>query len=188
MNRRAICSLMLSLVCLPFEAAADEDAQQIRQRIPAAAAMRKADMDKLATSPTPNFDDIKDKSLTLQLFSMKLKDRTDEQLEEYKILAERLKPAELVAEIYRARRIGGIVIPLAPVTAIHAERITDFTCEVDGDTARGIVTYKVPDLYQGRVNYVAQRKGDKWRITEFLMPAHKLHIVRSDDGRWSEQK
>ena len=116
------------------------------------------------------------------------KDRTDEQLEEYKTLTEVLKPSDLAAEIYRARRIGKIVIPLGPVTAIHVERITNFTCEIDGDTARGTVSYKVPDLYRGNVNYVAQRKGDTWRITEFLMPAHEIHIVRDDDGKWSEQK
>ncbi|MEQ8788137.1 MAG: hypothetical protein RIC55_17650 [Pirellulaceae bacterium] len=147
-------------------------------------------MEKLATSPkTPSETDIEDKSLTLKLFGMKLnKDRTEEQLEEYKTLTESPRASDLAAEIFRARRIGSVFITLSPVTAIHAERITGFTCEVDGDTARGTVSYKVPELYEGKANYVALRKDDSWRITEFLLPAHKIHLIRGEDGKWTEQK
>ena len=137
----------------------------------------------------PSYADITDKSLTLQLFAMKPNsDRTKEQLEEYKTLVDIPKPSELAAEIYRVRRIGSLIIPLGPVTAIHAERITDFTCTVDDDDAQGTVSFKVPDLYQGKVQYVAQRKNGKWQITEFLLPAHGIHIVRGDSGLWSEKE
>lgn len=188
MSRIAVCCLMFSSFC-SFRETAAEDAMQIRQLIPAAAAMSKADMDKLATSNAPSYDDIEDKSLTLQLFAMKLnRDRTEEQLAEYRTLADVPKPSDLAAEIYRVRRIGRLVIPLGPITAIHAERITDFTCELDGDQARGTVTYKVPDLYQGKVNYVAQQSDDTWRITEFILPAHNIHVVRGADGSWTEKK
>ena len=67
---------------------------------------------------------------------------------------------------------------------IHADRITGCTCEVQGDTATGVVSYKVPKLYQGQIEYVAKRKGDTWEITEFIMPVRKIHVVRSKKGAW----
>ena len=187
--RRIVSSFLMLLTFCLLRPAVAEDAKQIRQLIPAAAAMSKADMEKLATSEAPSYDDIEDKSFTLQVLAMKLnKDRSDEQVEEFQMLTETPKPSDLAAEMYRVRRIGQLKIPLGPVTAIHPERITDFTCDVKEDTARGTVSFKVPELYQGKVSYVARKKGDKWRVEEFLLPAHKIHIARGDDGRWREQE
>ena len=49
---------------------------------------------------------------------------------------------------------------LAPVTMIQAERITVFTCTVEEDTARGVISFEVPKLYAGKVDYVAQGGGE----------------------------
>ena len=188
MNQIAICCWMFSLACLLREATAD-DAKEIRQLIPSATAMQRADMEKLATAEAPKYEDFEDKSFTLQILWMKTsKDLTAEQREEFNMFSETPKPSDLMNEIYRVRKIGRLVIPLGPVTAIHAERITDFTCEVDGKTASGTVKFKVPNLYEGKVDYIAQRTDDEWHIAEFLMPAYKIHIVRGDDGKWVEQK
>jgi hypothetical protein len=70
---------------------------------------------------------------------------------------------------------------------IHADRITDCTCTVDGDTATGTVSFMVPKLYQGQVNYVARRREGKWKIEEFIMPLHKIHIAVADNGKWVQK-
>jgi hypothetical protein len=147
--------------------------------------MSKADFQKLATSETPpRADDIADKSLTLMLLALQPPaEQTDAHKAEFDYIGERVPtPARLAAEIAGGR------LSLGPVTFIHLRRITDITCEVAGDKATGVVSYKVPDLYLGKVNYVAQRKDNAWQITEFSMPAHKINIVRGDHGLWQEKK
>ena len=73
---------------------------------------------------------------------------------------------------------------LLPVTMIHADRIQEVTCKVDGDTARGTIKYEVPKLYAGQVDYVARKSDDRWTITEFHLPAHDIHLSRSESGAW----
>jgi hypothetical protein len=50
------------------------------------------------------------------------------------------------------------------------------------------VSFEVPGLYQGKVQYAAQRHHGKWLITEFIMPAYGIHLVRADDGLWKEKR
>jgi len=89
--------------------------------------------------------------------------------------------------MYRVVKVGNLTIPRGPVTFIHADRITDCSCKVDGDQATGTVTFKVPKLYQGKVDYMARRTDDKWQIVEFTMPGRDIHVVRGDDGNWKKK-
>ena len=84
---------------------------------------------------------------------------------------------ELIRELSRSRYLGYY-------SMIHADRITDFTCELDGDAAKGSVSFKVPGLWAGKVQYAAERVDGRWRITEFQMPIHRWRFVRSEAGRW----
>ena len=174
--------------------ASADDAQVIRELIPCESAMMRADFDRLATSPsTLKPADVEDKSLTLMLFAqMKVeKGQTTEQQEQFRyLLGDRPvmpKPSDLAKEMCRDRRTGKRRIVLAPVTYIHGDRITDCTCNVDGDVATGTVSFKVPRLYQGEVDYVARRLEGNWFIVEFIMSAYKIHIIRGDDGMWKEK-
>jgi hypothetical protein len=162
-----------------------DDKEEVKKLIPGAAAMLRADFEKLAKSPTaPKADDVADKSLTLMLLSLRPPEQpTEGQKAEFAFLTERVPPpSKLAAEIYRGR------FSLAPATFIHANRITEITCEVAGDKATGAVSFKVPELYQGKVSYVAQRKETGWQITEFSMPAHGIQVVRGENGMWQEKK
>ena len=47
-------------------------------------------------------------------------------------------PAKLAAELARSKYLGY-------VTMIQPDRITEFTCDVDGETARGTVAFEVPE-------------------------------------------
>ena len=165
-----------------------DDKEEIRKLIPDATAMKKEDLTKLATSPSaPKAADIEDKSITLYILSMRA-DRTDEQVQEFKMLNETPRPSDLAKEISRSRRIGSFELTLGPTTAIHGDRIKDISCEVDGDTARGSVTFHVPNLYEGKLDYIAERQDEAWRITELLMPAHGIHIARGENGLWIDKK
>jgi hypothetical protein len=68
---------------------------------------------------------------------------------------------------------------------IHADQITNLTCDLEGATASGKFSFEVPELCRGTFEYSAVRVGSQWQITEFRMPAHDWSFVRRDDGRWS---
>ena len=83
---------------------------------------------------------------------------------------------------------GEKVAPQGPVTFLHADRITGCTCEVNGDTAKGTVSFEVPELYRGKVDYAAKRKDGTWQIQEFIMSAYDIHVIRNEEGKWQKVK
>jgi len=171
-----------------FKPDAAEVAAQIKELIPKASAMAREDMDKLARSTTmPTASDLEDKSLTFMLFTLRPKD-DEAAKQQFQYLTDRHpKPSAIAKEIYRVGiRVGKLRLLKGPVTFIHADRITDLTCNVEGDTAKGTVAFKVPDLYQGSVKYVAKRKDGNWQIQEFILPAYDTHLVRNAEGTWEQ--
>lgn len=188
---RCLLLLLATILAGSLHASAD-DAKEIRKLIPSESAMMRADFESFFTSNVPKASDVADKSLTLMLFAfMKVEEgQTPKQRDQFRYLlagGSPPKPSDLAREVCRERRTGTRRIVLAPVTFIHEDRITECVCEVEGNVASGTVAFKVPQLYQGKVDYVARRIEGKWFITEFIMPAHGVHVVRSDDGRWKEK-
>lgn len=182
--------LWLGLACCFASVAADDAAVAIQRAIVADSAMMHEDFEKLAiiTERTPRPSHVEDKSLTLMLLALNVRD-DDKAREEFRFLTtDRYpRPSALGEELYRLRQAGRRRILLEPVTFIHLDRITDFTCKVDGDRATGTVSFKAPGLYQGKVQYAAERHDGKWFITEFTMPAYGIRIVRADDGLWKQK-
>jgi len=74
-----------------------------------------------------------------------------------------------------------------PYTFVHADRINDIDCKVEGDEAVGTFWFLVPKLYQGRIDYRAKMTDSKWSITEFILPAHEIHLIRDGDS-WTKKK
>jgi WD40 repeat protein len=162
-----------------------DTASQIRKLIPDASAISREDFEQLASSPRqPKASDVEEKSLTLMVCALTPKD-VEEGQREFRFLVQSPTPAMIGAEFYRRSPEG--IEPGGPVTLIHADRITDFTCEVHDNTATGAVSFEAPKLYQGKVNYVARRREDKWQIEEFTMPAYDIHLVRDAKGAWREK-
>jgi hypothetical protein len=87
------------------------------------------------------------------------------------------KPVLLARESGRTQQLGYY-------SMIQPDRITDFTCEVDGDRAQGTVSFKVPELYAGTVQFVAERGANEWEIKEFGLPIHEWKFVRTEEGTW----
>ncbi len=195
MLRHLFATLLAALVVAAVTRAVEDEqaatpADQIRQLIPGAAAMRTADFKRMATSPTtPKASDFEDKSLTLMFWTIPhVADADEETREEFEFVTERIpRPSDLAREMWRTVGAGGVRIQTGPVTAIHAERITKMHCKVEGDRATGTVHFEVPDLYRGKVDFVARQHDGKWRIEEFSMPARKIHIVRDEQGTWREK-
>ena len=73
-------------------------------------------------------------------------------------------------------------------TFIHADRITRCTCTAKGDAASGTVHFRVSDLYEGDVDYLAKRQKGKWHITEFRLPRYGFRVVRNPKGLWKKQE
>ena len=71
---------------------------------------------------------------------------------------------------------------------IQQDRITDVTCEVDGKSATGTVSYKVPGMYSGEVKYVAEQQPTHWHITELIVSDYDIHLVRGEGGLWKEKE
>lgn len=112
----------------------------------------------------------------------------DERKEQFQFLTQRIpKAARLLQEFCRGVGSGENFQPQGPVTFLHADRITDCSCEVNGDTATGTVSFEVPELYRGNVDYVATRVGEVWEIQEFIMSAYHIHLVRNADGKWEKK-
>jgi hypothetical protein len=113
----------------------------------------------------------------------------DQRKEQFQFLTSRIpKPARIAQEIYRGtRQPDGTIAPQGSVTFLHADRITGCSCKVDGDTATGTVAFEVPELYRGKVDYVAVRKDDSWQIREFIMSAYGIHLVRDAEGKWKKK-
>ncbi|NQU20737.1 MAG: hypothetical protein HQ567_05590 [Candidatus Nealsonbacteria bacterium] len=159
-------------------------AQQIQRQIPAASAVSRKDFERLASMPAvPKPSEFSDQSLTLVLMFSGPYPKQGKR--HFRSLPEGVaKPYELAAEMHRTTGIGRLRIPLGPCTLIHADRITDLTCKVDGDTAKGTVSFRVPKLYEGKVDYEAHRRGEVWRIETFLLPGYGQKVVRGEKGPW----
>ncbi len=156
--------------------------EQIRKLVPTATAMRREDFEKIARAPRPTKDSVKEQSLTWVLFSLDLKGKKSLQ---FRYLTEPAPhPSELANEVYRQIGSGRFAVLTAPVTMIQANRITKLTCQVQDDSAQGKISFRVPKLYAGEVDYVAEKRESGWVITDFTMSDFDVHIRRHEDGRW----
>ena len=160
-------------------------AKQIRMQIPAVTAISAKTFRVIAQAAAmPKMSAFRNQSVTAVLMFSSPKD-AEAAGKHFRSLKRGLaKPAELAEEIYRTVGVGKLRVRVAPCTLIHAERITDFTCKVSGEIATGSVSFRVPDLYEGKIDYVARRKGTAWQIEEFKLPGYGKNVVRDATGLW----
>jgi len=90
------------------------------------------------------------------------------------VVASMQNPAEIVKEMDRR----------SPVTVVAAQDIERFTCQLDGDRARGIVEFDGERMWRGRVEYRAEKRIGVWTITEFRLPASRMGTRLDSNGRW----
>lgn len=177
-------------VALSINSTFADDQAAIRQAVVYDSAMSHADFKRMATFRN-GIKAPEDHSLTWAIFSLSGDNDERANLDFSYLHPDGLKPPALAAawqnELYRERVTGDRRILTAPVTVIHADRITSISCDVKGDVATGVVAFKVPGLYQGAVTYRATRDNADWIISEFEMPNRKIHLVRNPNGFWTPQ-
>jgi len=162
--------------------------EQIREYITQAVAMQRVDFNKIArATSSPKVEEWDDKSLTLVLlFGTGIR---EEESDQFQFHTDRTpRPNELVREVNRG--FGGyrFFLPDAPVSMIHQDRITKVTCQVDEESATGTLSYNVPGMYSGKVDYVAEKQPTHWHITELIVSDYDIHLVRGDGGLWQEKE
>jgi RNA polymerase sigma factor (sigma-70 family) len=175
----------------------DRVAEIIKDLVPAAAGMSKDDMKRLSTpGEAPSFDKFDNQTLTLLVLDLNPADSKDpDKRRDFRFLEENPNPAKLADSISRsqAKGFGSIIQP---------EFITEVTCRVKGDVAKGAVTFRglyfrvrdIRDLlskgepiYEGCVEYTAHRIDGKWRVDEFRLPNYKIKVVRNAEGKWKRE-
>lgn len=159
--------------------AGDADAEAIKRAIVMDSAMTREDFLKVAgAEKPPRPSDCEDQSLTLMLFAS-LASVDEDMHADFRPLKEgRLFPSDVVAEVARVRQHDNRWISYEPMTFIHLDRMTDCTYEVTGDTADGVVSFRVPGLYEGKAAFIAIRHEGEWFISRFTMRSLDIDIVR----------
>ncbi|MDE0736374.1 MAG: hypothetical protein OSB47_11160 [Pirellulaceae bacterium] len=160
-------------------------AEAAQELLPSAASMSSADFEKLASGQTvPGPDSIKNKTLSFVLLTLNpLKASAENQaaLEDFNFSSGNAPPqlSDIAAVIYKSKAKGY-------ATFLQPDLITHCTCDSDGDTASGFVTFHAPDLFAGKVEFIARRKQGKWQIEEFHLPNYGIKTVRGDDNQWHQ--
>lgn len=189
--RRFACFyfFLVSLFWAEPHLSAQEEAsveQQLRRLIPAATAIDRQVFEKIASSlVAPSRDSFKSDSLTAELMFLNQKTAQDSE-GHFRYLTEgRMpKPTQFAREMYRSIGKGRFRIVTHPVTMIQAERITKLEADVDGNTATGSFEFHVPELYEGKADFTAEKRDDDWRLTRFQMPKLDIDIRSDESGRW----
>lgn len=164
-------------------------AVRLRNRFPAATGFDSGSFVALVSNPTTPPRDLPDQpvsllALTANFFDtaglIPARDRT--------LIVRDVKPAEMFAPFTETLGFGY-------ASLIRVEDVTDLTCAVDGDTAKGVVAFE-SDLMHGEVKYRAVRDGDGWKFAEFELPGWGMtcavrpdgtRILRSDLGPYGDE-
>jgi hypothetical protein len=160
-------------------------AEAAQELLPSAASMSSADFEKLASAQTvPRFDSIKSKTLTFVLLTLNPQTASAENeavLEDFNFPTGNAlpQPSEIAEVIYKSKAKGY-------ATFLQPDLITHCTCQSDGDTASGFVTFSAPDLYAGKVQFIARRNEGKWQIEEFHLTNYGIKTVLGNDGKWQQ--
>ncbi len=159
-------------------------AARIKALIPRAAGMSVRDGEALCNSPgAPDWKRGPGQSLTLFLVSrepgkVRLRSWEDQQAEfEFHFTP---KAPRKFGEVMVSSILKGYSSGLQP------DSITDVTCNLaDDDHASGTFAFQVEDLFRGKIQYSAEKRNDKWVITEFRLPLHFASLKRGSEGKWT---
>jgi uncharacterized protein (TIGR03067 family) len=151
-----------------------------RLLIPAAASISNEDFQKFQTNPSS--DAIQNKSLSLILMALDVRDQSPEEASDFRFLVEGFPhPSKIAAAMSPSRSKGYYSI-------IQPDYITE--CQITTSTdeiARGSVTFNAPKLYIGSVTFESRKHEGTWRIEKFHLPSRKISIVLGEDGKWNRK-
>lgn len=182
-TKTAMRFTLLCVATLAVTGCAPPDTKtQIATAIARDAAISEADFGTIAAQPrVPSLEMLDNKTLTFFVLTLqKQADLSVEAKKEFDFLTPYTpKPSDIAIEVTRKGE---------PLSVIHTDRIKNIEVSVDGDDAKGIVTFLVPDLYEGSISFAARRSNSKWFITRFDLPNHGISLIRSTSGTWEMSK
>ena len=183
LNILLILSLLFFSCCAPTQAQKEaESAKIIRQLAPAAAGIPEKDFIKFAnTGQAPDRNGINNNQpLTLIIMCHVVSDIPKE------IYMDRFAEFQFSSLTPNPNKLVQLLKPSVDGerwSALQDQHITDLTCEVDDDTAKGIISFDA-GIYSGQVHYTANKEGRNWQIDEFSFPVHDWRFTRNKDGNW----
>ena len=167
------------------------DTEKIKQLIPEATAISQRDYDKLIAGKLKKLSDFEQSSLTAVLMTYRPAwNVSKEALEELQMTggAHALRPTVIVKDMFRQPRDAAQHDrDNNAITWIHSDRMTDFTCVVSGDSAKGTVSWQVLTELKGKFAYVAQREEGVWQIAKIQMAARGIKLARDEHGKWKQE-
>ena len=162
---------------------AELTAAAAQQLIPEAASMSRTDLEKMADGSL-ELHQFEGQSLSWVLWRLHPRIESSDNpavLEDFNYLPGAGEPfpnpAMIYEEIMRTKWKGY-------GTFLHPASITHCTCNTEGETASGFVMFNAPDLYSGKVRFVARRNEGSWQIEEFHLPNYGITTVLKTDGKW----
>lgn len=158
-----------------------ETAKIIRQLAAAAAGISDADFTKLARSgSTPNPVLVSSQPLSLVVMCHAVMRLPEE------VVKERDAEFKFSSFTPNPNKLVDLLRPTPTVdcwTMLHPKYITDVTCDVENDTATGVISFDAEHC-AGHVHYVASKEDKNWQINEFSFPVRDWRFVRGEDGNW----
>ena len=155
--------------------------EKIKRLIPAAASMRVHEQRQVfGCGSHPPFDRLEDQSLTAVYLWLQGSCPDPLRPPDWQYLG----PITYwnINDLYHAVHRNGAV------SVIHDKYIMGFSCHVRGGKAVGRTTFEAKGQYRGQVDFSAERRSGRWRITEFHLPASGLALRLGDDGLWKLRK
>lgn len=156
----------------------------IVQQLPRAAGLSNPELELLASAAVvPRLESTRNQPLTLALLMLNVDpasppSASPEQLaEELQMLGGALAPAEIIRRISASSGQGF-------ASVLQPEWIKDVTCQVQGQTASGVIHARAEEFFTARIHYAARRQGDDWIVERFELPLHGVLTVRAEDGMW----
>jgi hypothetical protein len=151
-----------------------------RSLISEAASISNTDWATLVSSPqAPRPGAIANQSLSLVLFLLNAQQLQEhpETHEDFRYLTSRPRLTDIIRALSVSEHKGYR-------SFIQPQYITECTVQREGSTAHGTAAFTAPELYSGRVEYVARFNNGAWSVDEFRLPKFPISLERREDGTW----
>jgi hypothetical protein len=159
-----------------------QNTREIRALIPKAAGIPKSLLNK--DGKTFDITNINCQSCTVLLFQLRLaKDGDKDAQDEFRFIF----PDDISAKDASDRMFSALKLNnenAGYVSALQSRYFTNFECKILNDTATGHIAFKIPEVFAGRVYFVAKKINSKWVITEFSFPKRNVKTCFMDSCKW----
>ena len=126
----------------------------------------------------PRMDQLEDQSLTLFIMTRPVSSEefSKEQLQEFEFHESSTPDPNVLAKWIVNAKLNSVDRG-SLYTAIPKMGMKNYTCDIEGDIARGVFHYEIPKYCRGQIQFTAIKEGGDWQISEFAMPAIAIKLA-----------